>query len=57
MSNGENGYKHMEIGARHAGKTFYDYLGTIQEEVHIAENGWAEFKCKGGSVSVWVQRL
>jgi alpha-amylase len=57
MSNGDDGYKHMEIGARHAGKTFYDYLGNIQEEVHIAENGWAEFKCKGGSVSVWVQRL
>jgi len=57
MSNGEDGYKHMEIGSRHAGKAFYDYLGNVQEEVHIAENGWAEFKCKGGSVSVWVQRL
>lgn len=57
MCNGEDGYKHMEIGARHAGKAFYDYLGYIQEEVHIAENGWAEFRCKGGSVSVWVQRL
>ncbi len=57
LSNGDDGYKHMEIGARHAGKTFYDYLGNIKEEIHIAENGWAEFKTKGGSVSVWVQRL
>ncbi len=56
LSNGEDGYKHMEIGARHAGKTFYDYLGHVQEEVHIAENGWAEFRTKGGSVSVWIQR-
>lgn len=56
MSNGDDGYKHMEIGSRHAGKTFYDYLGSVQEEIHIAENGWAEFKCKGGGVSVWVQR-
>lgn len=56
MSNGEDGYKHMEIGSRHAGKAFYDFTGIIQEEVHIAENGWAEFRTRGGKVSVWVQR-
>ncbi len=26
LSNGEEGFKHMEIGKRHAGKVFTDYL-------------------------------
>lgn len=54
MSNGESGNKHMEIGARHAGKTFIDALGGITEEIVIDENGWAEFYCPAGAVSVWI---
>jgi len=54
LSNGEEGEKHMEIGIGHAGKVFTDALGNREEEVTIDENGWAQFFCAAGSVSVWV---
>jgi alpha-amylase len=54
ISNSEDGYKEMEIGAGHAGKVFVDYLNKHDgEEVVITADGWAEFKVKAGSVSVW----
>ncbi len=56
LSNGEEGFKHMEIGKRHAGKVFIDYLHKRNEEVTVDENGWAEFLCPPGSLSVWVER-
>jgi len=31
-------------------------LGKIEEEVTLDKNGGAEFRCKGGSVSVWVNK-
>ena len=54
LSNGEEGAKKMEIGKGHAGKIFVDVLGHRSEEITIEENGWAEFFCHAGSVSVWV---
>ncbi|MES2652072.1 MAG: alpha-amylase [Bacteroidota bacterium] len=57
MSNGDEGFKEMEIGAKFSGKTFIDALGNRPEEVTINENGKAEFFCNGGSVSVWVLKL
>jgi alpha-amylase len=56
LSNGEEGFKHMEIGKRHAGKVFVDYLHKRNEEITIDENGWGEFLCPAGSVSVWVEK-
>jgi alpha-amylase len=54
ISNSEDGFKEMEIGAGHAGKVFVDYLNKHDgEEVVITADGWAEFKVKAGSVSVW----
>ena len=54
ISNSEDGFKEMEIGAGHAGKVFVDYLNKHDgEEVVISADGWAEFKVKAGSVSVW----
>lgn len=55
LSNGEDGIKFMEIGQRHAGKKYYDFLGHYDEQIRIDENGWANFKAKGGKVSVWVE--
>jgi len=55
MTNGETGYKWMYIGEKHAGKTFMDYLGNVQNRITINQYGWANFKCNAGSVSVWVQ--
>lgn len=54
LSNGDEGEKNMEIGKSHAGKVFVDALGHRNEEITIDENGWAQFFCGAGSVSVWV---
>lgn len=54
VNNGTEGTKWMEVGAKHAGKTFYDYLGNCTKNVHINEHGWGEFYVNGGSVSAWV---
>jgi len=43
----------MFIGQQHAGKTFVDYLNFVTELVTIGEDGNAEFKVNGRSVSVW----
>ncbi len=56
MSDGPSGIKWMEIGRKHAGKIFIDYLGNATDEVVINSDGWGEFKCNGGSVSVWVSK-
>lgn len=54
MSNGDQGTKRMEIGQHFAGKKFTDFLGYANGEVIIGEDGWADFYCEAGSVSVWV---
>jgi len=54
LSNGEEGFKKMEIGQNFAGKIFIDALGHREQPVVIDENGWAEFHCNAGSVSVWI---
>uniref|UniRef100_UPI003D7FC67D alpha-amylase n=1 Tax=Pedobacter sp. TaxID=1411316 RepID=UPI003D7FC67D len=54
LSNGDEGFKDMEMGHRHAGKTFVDALGHCKEEVLVNDHGWARFHCEGKSVSVWV---
>ncbi|RZK43169.1 MAG: alpha-amylase [Pedobacter sp.] len=54
MSNGEEGFKEMQVGEAFAGQTFIDILGNRDEEVMLDENGVGTFYCNGGSVSVWV---
>jgi alpha-amylase len=55
LSNGEEGFKTMEIGKEHAGKTFADYLGKHPAKVTIDPDGKGEFHVSGGSASVWVE--
>jgi alpha-amylase len=57
LSNGDEGWKYMEVGKQHAGKTFVDCLAKIEKEIKIDKNGGAEFYCKAGSVSVWVNKI
>jgi len=57
LSNGDEGFKEMEVGEAFAGKTFVDALGNRPEEVILNENGKGVFFCKGGSVSVWIVKL
>jgi alpha-amylase len=52
MSNGDDGYKWMEVGRPEA--VYYDATGHIGETVVTNGQGWGEFRCRGGSVSVWV---
>jgi len=56
MSNGDESFKKMEMGPRHAGKTFVDALGYRKEKVRLDDKGWGEFYCNAGSVSVWVAK-
>ena len=56
LSNGDEGFKKMEMGKRHAGKKFFDYLGNHSAEVTIDEEGLAEFYCLAGTVSVWLEK-
>lgn len=56
LSNGDEGFKNMEIGKPHAGKIFVDYLEKHPAEVTINEDGWGEFHVPAGSVSVWVEK-
>ena len=53
LSDGPAGWKWMEVSKPHA--QFTDITGHIPEPVFANEYGWAEFRCQGGSVSVWVQ--
>ena len=53
MSNGSGGSKWMEVGKPNA--KFYDLTEQIQEPVYTNEEGWADFRCNDGSVSVWIQ--
>jgi alpha-amylase len=53
MSNGQDGYKWMEVCRRNT--SFRDITEHILETVQTNSDGWGEFRCRGGSVSVWVE--
>jgi alpha-amylase len=52
LSNGDDGTKWMEVG--HPNTTYIDLTEHIDEPVTTNEEGWANFRCEAGSVSVWV---
>ena len=52
LSNGEAGTKTMETGQANA--VYKDATENIKDTITTDENGWAEFCCNAGSVSVWV---
>jgi alpha-amylase len=43
----------MEVGKRHT--SYRDLTGHIREAITTNADGWAEWRCPGGSVSVWVE--
>jgi alpha-amylase len=53
LSDGPGGTKWMEVGRPHA--RFSDITEHVGEPVVANEHGWAEFRCNGGSVSVWLE--
>ncbi|TVQ08791.1 MAG: alpha-amylase [Leptolyngbya sp. DLM2.Bin27] len=52
LTNSDDGRKWMEVGKSNC--TYYDITEHIQESVTTNDDGWAEFSCQAGSVSVWV---
>lgn len=54
MSDGPEGSKWMEVGKPNT--VFYDLTEHIKEPVHTNGDGWGNFRCNGGSVSVWIQQ-
>ncbi|KAF2665293.1 thermostable alpha-amylase [Microthyrium microscopicum] len=54
MSNAGPGQRRMFVGELHAGEKWTDVLGWEQGEIEIGSDGFAEFRCPGVSVSVWV---
>ena len=54
LSNGDEGFKNMDIGIHHKGKTFVDLLGKHSGEVIINDDGFGNFLVPAGSASVWV---
>jgi alpha-amylase len=55
MTNGSEGFKTMDAGVRHAGRTFIDACRNRDEKITVDENGMAEFYANDGSVSVWIR--
>lgn len=53
MSDGPDGTKWMEVGRRNA--AFVDLTGHVDGRIITNADGWGEFRCAGGSVSVWVE--
>jgi alpha-amylase len=53
MSDGAEGAKWMEVGQPRA--KFVDITEHVKDPIYTNDWGWAEFRCNGGSVSVWVQ--
>lgn len=54
MSNGDDGTKRMQTTA--ADTTYIDLTKHIDETITTDKDGWAEFKCPAGKVSVWVPK-
>jgi alpha-amylase len=54
LSNGDEGSKFMEVGQPHC--TYIDITEHISDPVTTNDEGWGEFRCNGGSVSVWVPK-
>jgi alpha-amylase len=52
LSNGEEGTKRMQTAMPN--HDFYDALGFVEDVVTTDDEGWADFKCNAGSVSVWL---
>ncbi|KAG8818876.1 hypothetical protein FRC17_010675 [Serendipita sp. 399] len=55
ISNGDEGTKRMNVGKEHKGEIWTDCLGWSKGGVKIDNEGWGDFKCPGGSVSIWTR--
>lgn len=56
MSDNIGGKKRMYVGKDYANKCFIDALTNCSDEIYIDEEGYGEFICEGGSVSVYIAK-
>lgn len=56
ISNDEDGNKIMNVGENRKGEVWYDFTGSIKEEVTIDEKGNGNFSVKGRNLAVWVKK-
>lgn len=56
ISNGDDGFKKMEMGQEHANATFIDAMRNREETITTDEQGFAEFPVRSKSVSVWIRK-
>jgi alpha-amylase len=54
LTNGEGGTKWMNIGQPNS--TYVDITEHVPDSVTTNDDGWGEFRCNGGSVSVWIEQ-
>jgi alpha-amylase len=54
MTNGSDGTKWMNVFHPYA--RFYDVTGHYGDEMVANQDGWTNFKCPAGNVSVWLQK-
>lgn len=55
LTNGEAASKRMCLGEAHANTAWREITGSFQDPITLDEEGWADFPCKAGSLSVWVR--
>jgi alpha-amylase len=55
LTNGEGGGKWMNVGQPNC--TYIDLTEHVQDAIVTNDDGWAEFRCNGGSVSVWIKSV
>lgn len=53
ISNGSDGYKHMQMGAGHKGRIMTDCCGGRPEKIVLGNDGEADFPVSGSGVAVW----
>lgn len=56
ISNGEDGWKEMNVGKQRHGQTWVEVTGSMPDEVVIDEEGNGRFLVHGGKVAVWVEK-
>lgn len=56
MSNQQGGIKQMHVGKQYAGMIFYDYLGSIDYDIQIDENGNGQFETNDKSLAVYIMK-
>lgn len=54
FSDGPGGSKRMNVNRPN--RTFADATGNVGGTITSGNDGWGEFRCNGGSVSVWVEQ-